>query len=146
MDEQVIPILRVANAADAVAWYERLGFSQEWEHRFEPDCPAFVSIARGRARLYLSEHRGDARPDTLVHLFVSDIDSIVAEFGRPADEPPYGCEIELRDPDGNRVRISTAKPRRPPSSECRAATLATDASLAVTAPDLHVGLRPVPVA
>lgn len=27
MDEQVIPILRVANAAGAVAWYERLGFT-----------------------------------------------------------------------------------------------------------------------
>jgi catechol 2,3-dioxygenase-like lactoylglutathione lyase family enzyme len=108
MDEQVIPILRVANAADAVAWYERLGFTQEWEHRIEPDWPAFVLIARGRARLFLSEHRGDAQPDTLVQLFVSDIDPVVAEFGRPADEPPYGCEIELRDPDGNRVRISTA--------------------------------------
>jgi len=31
----------------------------------------------------------------------------VTEFGRPKEEPPYGCEIELRDPDGNRVRIST---------------------------------------
>jgi hypothetical protein len=29
MDEQAIPILRVANAAAAVAWYERLGFTQE---------------------------------------------------------------------------------------------------------------------
>jgi ribosomal protein S18 acetylase RimI-like enzyme len=29
MDEQVIPILRVANAARAVAWYERLGFTEE---------------------------------------------------------------------------------------------------------------------
>jgi hypothetical protein len=46
MDEQVIPILRVANAADAVAWYERLGFTKEWEHRIEPSWPAFVSIAR----------------------------------------------------------------------------------------------------
>ena len=31
----------------------------------------------------------------------------VAEFGRPAGEQPYGCEFELRDPDGNRLRIST---------------------------------------
>jgi catechol 2,3-dioxygenase-like lactoylglutathione lyase family enzyme len=108
MGEEVIPVLRVANAADAVAWYERLGFSKQWEHRFEPGMPAFVSIARGQARLFLSEHQGDARPDTLVHLFVGDIDAVVAEFGRPPDEPPYGCEIELRDPDGNRLRISTS--------------------------------------
>jgi catechol 2,3-dioxygenase-like lactoylglutathione lyase family enzyme len=106
MDEEAVPILRVANAATAVAWYERLGFSKQWEHRFDPDCPAFVSIARGRARMFLSEHRGDARPDTLVQLFVNDIDAVVAEFGRPEDEPPYGCEFELRDPDGNRLRIS----------------------------------------
>lgn len=109
MDEQAIPILRVANAAAAVAWYERLGFTQEWEHRIQPDWPAFVSIARGRARLFPSEHRGDARPDTLVGLFVSDIAPVLAEFGPPADEQPYRCEIELRDPDGNRLRISTAR-------------------------------------
>jgi len=106
MDEEVIPILRVANAATAVTWYERLGFSKEWEHRFDPDCPAFVSIVRGQARLFLSEHRGDARPGTLVGLFVRDSDAVVAEFGRPAGEQPYGCEFELRDPDGNRLRLS----------------------------------------
>jgi predicted enzyme related to lactoylglutathione lyase len=107
MDADVIPILRVADAAAAVAWYQRLGFTTEWEHRFEPGMPAFVSIARGRARLFLSEHQGDARPDTLIYLVVDDIDAVVTEFGRPADEPPYGCEIELRDPDGNRLPIST---------------------------------------
>src|SRR5690348_1720752 len=39
MDEEAIPIFRVADAATALAWYERLGFSKEWEHRFDPDCP-----------------------------------------------------------------------------------------------------------
>src|SRR5437764_11435694 len=106
MEAEVIPVLRVADAAAAVSWYERLGFTRQWEHRFEPGCPAFVSIARGQARLFLSEHRGDARPGTLVQLMVSDVDAVVAEFGRPDGEPPYGCELELRDPDGNRVRIS----------------------------------------
>jgi catechol 2,3-dioxygenase-like lactoylglutathione lyase family enzyme len=108
METEVIPVLRVADAAAAVAWYERLGFTEQWVHRFEPGCPAFVSIARGRARLFLSEHRGDARPDTLIHLYVSDVDAVVAEFGRPDGEPPYGCELELRDLDGNRLRISRA--------------------------------------
>jgi hypothetical protein len=74
MVEQVIPILRVADAADALTWYERLGFTRQWEHRFDPGSPAFVSIARGQAQLFLSEHHGDARPDTLVQLMVNDVD------------------------------------------------------------------------
>jgi catechol 2,3-dioxygenase-like lactoylglutathione lyase family enzyme len=106
MEAEVIPVLRVADADAAVSWYERLGFTKQWEHRFEPGCPAFVSIARDRARLFLSEHRGDARPGTLVQLMASDVEAVVAEFGRPAGEPPYGCDLELRDPDGNRLRIS----------------------------------------
>ena len=108
LDVEVVPILRVADADAAVRWYERLGFTKQWEHRFDPGCPAFVSIACGGARLFLSEHRGDARPDTLVGLMVSDIDAVVTEFGRPAGDPPYGCELELRDPDGNRLRIRSA--------------------------------------
>ena len=105
MEIEVVPILRVADADAAVRWYERLGFTKQWEHRFDPSCPAFVSIACGGARLFLSEHRGNARPGTLVGLYVSDVDAVEAEFGRPDGEPPYGCEFELRDPDGNRLRI-----------------------------------------
>lgn len=66
VDEEVIPILRVGDAQRAVGWYRRLGFAHEWEHRFEPHLPAFVSVARGGVRLFLSEHTGDARPDTLL--------------------------------------------------------------------------------
>src|ERR1700683_915317 len=106
MEAEVIPVLRVADAAAAVSWYERLGFIKEWEHRFEPGHPAFVSIAWDRARLYLSEHRGDAQPDALLHLYASDGDAGVAESGQPAGAPPYGCELDLRAPDGNRLRIA----------------------------------------
>ncbi|SUD47484.1 Phleomycin resistance protein [Nocardia otitidiscaviarum] len=107
MREQVVPILRVADAATAVRWYERLGFTQRWEHRFEPGLPAFVEVARGDMRLFLSEHTGDARPDTLVYLSVRDVDAVAAEFGMAVEDAPWAREIELRDPDGNRLRIGT---------------------------------------
>src|SRR3954470_20734729 len=81
MDEEVVPVLYVEDAAQAVAWYGRLGFVKEWEHQFEPGFPRFVSVARGNVRLYLSEHKGDARPDTLIHLYVTDIDAVSEEFG-----------------------------------------------------------------
>lgn len=63
-EEKVIPILRVQDADVAVAWYKRLGFQQTSVHRFEPGFPAFVTIERGPMQLFLSEHKGDARPDT----------------------------------------------------------------------------------
>jgi catechol 2,3-dioxygenase-like lactoylglutathione lyase family enzyme len=110
MDEEVVPVLRVEDAMRAVGWYGRLGFVKEWEHQFEPGFPWFVSVARGKVRLFLSEHEGDARPDTLIHLYVRDIDAVSAEFGVPVDE--YGLagrECHLVDPDGNRLRIATPR-------------------------------------
>ncbi|PZT71389.1 VOC family protein [Streptomyces sp. SW4] len=108
-DEEVIPVLRVADAAAAARWYARLGFAVQWEHRFEPGLPAFAEVARGRVRLFLSEHTGDARPGTLVYLRVADVDAVAAEFGVPVEEAPWARETELRDPDGNRLRIGTPK-------------------------------------
>ena len=103
-------MLYVEDAARAVGWYERLGFRKEWEHQFEPGFPWFVSVARGNVRLYLSEHKGDARPNTLIHLYVDDIDAIADEFGIRVDEEGLaGRECDIEDPDGNRLRIATRR-------------------------------------
>lgn len=117
MKEEVIPILRTRNAATAVAWYSRLGFVQEWEHRFAAGLPAFVSVVRAYAmghsaaddgmRLFLSEHAGDARPDTLIYLRLLNVEEVAAEFGAQIEDAPWAREIELRDPDGNRIRVGT---------------------------------------
>ena len=109
IEEKVIPILRVDDAEVAVAWYQRLGFRQTSVHRFEPGFPAFVTIERGSMKLFLSEHKGDARPDTLIYLQVADVHPIAKEFGVRVDEAPWGYEIELSDPDANRLRIGMPK-------------------------------------
>ncbi|WP_433544069.1 glyoxalase superfamily protein (plasmid) [Streptomyces sp. CA-294286] len=106
-DEEIIPILYVKDAATAVEWYGRLGFAEQWVHRFEPGFPAFVEVARGRVKLFLSEHEGDARPDTLIYLRVREVDAVAREFGVDAQDLPWAREVELRDPDGNRVRVAT---------------------------------------
>lgn len=96
MAEEVVPVLRVGDATRAVAWYGRLGFHEEWRHQFEPGFPWFVSVARGGVRLYLSEHTGDAPPSSLIHL------------GVPVDEEGLaGRQVDVEDPDGNRLRIAT---------------------------------------
>ena len=97
----------MTRSSAAAAWYGRLGFTKEWEHRFEPGLPAFVSVALGPMRLFLSEHQGDARPDALIYLRLADVDAIAAEFGVAVEEAPWARELELRDPDGNRLRIGT---------------------------------------
>lgn len=110
MDEEVIPVLRVHEATRAVEWYKRLGFHKQWEHQYEPGFPWFVSVVRGTVRLFLSEHTGDARPDTLIHLHVRDLDAVATEFGVAVDEEsPAGRQVSLTDPDGNRLRVNPVR-------------------------------------
>lgn len=105
--EEVIPILRVADALASAAWYGLLGFTLENVHRFAPHLPVFATIARGPVTLFLSEHTGDARPDTLVYLRVRDVWRLAEVLGQTPHENPWGWEFELTDPDGNRLRINT---------------------------------------
>ncbi len=101
----------MTDIARALAWYERLGFVEEWTHRFGEDSPAFTSVARHQgARLLLSEHEGDASPDTLVYIRISDVDAVAREFGVEVDQKPWAREVHLTDPDGNRLRVGTPSP------------------------------------
>lgn len=108
MSEYLVPILRVADAEAAVTWYQQLGFVEEWQHRFEPGLPLYVGLARGDIRVHLSEHAGDARPGTLVYLYVDDVDAMAEALGVvEITTVPCGREFEVSDPDGNRLRIGT---------------------------------------
>lgn len=105
MAEQLVPIFRVDDARAVLGWYQRLGFESIGEHQFEPGFPLYVFLRRGHVHLHVSEHTGDAPPGSVAYYSVDDVDSIAAEFGVAVESQPWGREIELTDPCGNRLRI-----------------------------------------
>lgn len=106
MTTRVVPILRVADAAQSVEFYAQLGFEQAFEHRFAPDMPAYVGIRRDDAEIHLSEHAGDAPPRSLVYVWVDSVDELAERFAATVDEMPWARDFEVADPDGNRLRVA----------------------------------------
>ena len=112
-EQRVIPAFRITQYARSKAFYlEQLGFVLEWEHRFEPQFPVFMSVVRDGMRLYLSEHRGDCQVGGLVHFVIQDVDAWHLEFkerGVPVTEPPNNDlgfrNMTVTDPDGNQLRF-----------------------------------------
>ena len=45
MDEEIVPVLHIEDAARAVEWYGRLGFVKEWEPQFEARLFPVLSVA-----------------------------------------------------------------------------------------------------
>jgi len=116
--QRVVPALRITNYARSKAFYiDGLGFRVEWEHRFEPHFPVFMSIRRDGMEIFLSEHTGDCQVGGLVHFYVPDVDAWYAEFLKKqiaVREPPNESMDGMRDmtvvdPDGNQLRFITLK-------------------------------------
>jgi len=90
--QRVVPALRITNYERSKKFYlDQLGFILEWEHRFEPTFPVFMSVALDGMRLYLTEHSGDCQVGGLVHFVVSDVDALHDAFKKrqvPITEAP----------------------------------------------------------
>jgi hypothetical protein len=114
--EATIPIVRIFDLAKAKEFYlDFLGFSLRWEHRFEPELPVYLEIARGELVLHLSEHYGDACPGSTVFVRMRGIQAFHQElitkkynYLRPGlcKEPWNALGMEVVDPFGNRLRFS----------------------------------------
>ena len=111
MSEALVPILRIEPGVDVLPWYRRLGFSLVSEHTFAPGMPKYLILQRNGVHVHLSEHKGDAPPKGVAFMWVSDIDSIADEFQTHAHAEPWGREVELVDPAGNRLRICESSDR-----------------------------------
>jgi catechol 2,3-dioxygenase-like lactoylglutathione lyase family enzyme len=104
----VVPFFRVKDAETSARWYARLGFEVVWQHRFAPGAPLLLTIRLGAASIFLSEHGGDAPRKSLAYVYVDDVQALAEKVRATPARTPYGMlEIELTDPDGNRLRIGT---------------------------------------
>ena len=59
----IVPLLRMFDIPATRAFYiDYLGFSVDFEHRFEPELPLYMQVSRGACRLHLTQHHGDCCP------------------------------------------------------------------------------------
>ncbi|VVN98440.1 hypothetical protein PS691_02432 [Pseudomonas fluorescens] len=57
------PILRIFDEAKALEFYlDFLGFTLDWQQRFEENFPLYLQVSRDACVLHLSEHHGDSSP------------------------------------------------------------------------------------
>ncbi len=115
---KVTPILRVFDEVKTREFYlDFLGFSVDWEHRFDDGLPLYMQISKGDCVLHLSEHHGDCCPGAAMRIETDNIDAFSQELNdkiyqnaRPGvQEMPWGSrDMAIADPFGNRLVFTNA--------------------------------------
>ena len=112
-EQRVVPALRITDYERSKAYHVKTpGFTVDWEHRFEPDFPVFMSVVRDGMQVYLTQQDGDCQVGGLVHFVIADVDAWHREFrergARVAEAPNNDlgfCNMTITDPDGNQLRF-----------------------------------------
>lgn len=111
----VVPILRIFDVTKAREFYVGyLGFTIDWEHRFNETAPLYMQASRDGLVLHLSEHHGDGTPGSAVYIETAGVRELHAELrskeyenlnpGVAVDE--IGTCMTLLDPFGNILRFN----------------------------------------
>jgi catechol 2,3-dioxygenase-like lactoylglutathione lyase family enzyme len=113
---RTVPILRSFDEAKAREFYIGfLGFTVDWEHRFEPDLPLYMQVSRDGIAFHVSEHHGDGSPGIHVRVDIRGLTAFHAELigkkyknNRPGLGRPEwgGTEMTVIDPVGNRITFA----------------------------------------
>ena len=117
--QRAIPVFRIFSEEKAREFYlDYLGFTVDWEHRFEPGMPLYMQISRSDLVIHLSEHHGDSTPGSAAFLEMTGIREYLDElkakdykYLRPEiGEEPWGLCFNIRDGFGNGLRFCERQP------------------------------------
>jgi len=107
------PIFRSFDEAKMREFYvDYLGFTIDWEHRFEENFPLYCQVSKGDCLIHLSEHSGDCTPGGAIRIPISDVKAYQQlllsrskiNAGPGVHEKPWKClEMNVKDPFGNRL-------------------------------------------
>ncbi|AZC22466.1 glyoxalase superfamily protein [Pseudomonas sessilinigenes] len=107
------PVLRIFDEAKAREFYlDFLGFSLDWQYRFETDLPLYMQVSRGECVLHLSEYHGDCTPGAALRIETDELEAfqqgLLAKqypFSHPQIQAmPWGSQdMTISDPFGNRL-------------------------------------------
>ncbi|HEX8595993.1 MAG TPA: glyoxalase superfamily protein [Pseudomonas sp.] len=109
-----IPLFRIFSEEKAKEFYvDFLGFSIDWEHRFEANFPLYLQVRRANLLIHLTEHHGDATPGSTIFVPVIDIAELHQElaqkdyrYAKPGlQDQGWGKVLEVADPFGNKIRF-----------------------------------------
>ncbi|AZD27556.1 glyoxalase superfamily protein [Pseudomonas chlororaphis] len=112
------PILRISEEAKAREFYiDFLGFTLDWQHRFEDNFPLYMQVSRGACVLHLSEHHGDSTPGSALRIETDELEAFQQQllakgyrFAHPQIQAmPWGSQdMTVLDPFGNRLVFTNA--------------------------------------
>lgn len=75
------PILRIFDEAKAKEFYVGfLGFTVDWEHRFEAGLPLYMQVSKDDCIIHLSEHHGDCSPGAVIRIETNELDGFQKEL------------------------------------------------------------------
>jgi hypothetical protein len=110
---RTVPILRIFSEEKAREFYiDFLGFTVDWEHRFEPGAPLYMQVSRDGVVFHLSEHHGDGTPGSHVYVHLRGVEELHREldgkryrYNRPGlQQQEWGMlELTATDPFNNRI-------------------------------------------
>jgi catechol 2,3-dioxygenase-like lactoylglutathione lyase family enzyme len=113
---RTVPMLRIFSVDKAREFYLGfLGFTVDWEHRFEPEAPLYMQVSRDGLVLHLTEHHGDGCPGAAVFVETAGLTEFQRElvdrrypYYRPGiEDAPWGARImRVVDPFGNRITFN----------------------------------------
>jgi hypothetical protein len=112
-DTEVVPILRIFDKAKTVEFYVNwLGFTIDWEHRFEKNLPLYMQVSKAGIVLHLSEHHGDTVPGGKVYIVCEGLREFHKQlldknysYNRPGLEMESWGSVSMTviDPFGNKL-------------------------------------------